>query len=110
MPANTVESSQDVREMASKDPSIRVQFVDDDELQILQQLGPLGVVRQDPGVQHVGIAENDMRATPNRTARILRRIPIVGMDANLAASGIAYGDGQCMELRELILGKRLGWK
>ena len=71
--------------MAAEDAAIRVQLVDDDVAQVLEQLRPARMVRQDARVQHVGIAEHDVRARANRAARILRRIAVVGEHADLGS-------------------------
>ena len=69
--------------MTAKDAAIGVQLIHNDELEILEQARPFGVMRQNPFVQHVGIAENDVAFGPNRRARILRGIAIVGKHAHL---------------------------
>ena len=48
--------------MASEDPAIGMQFIDDDVAQILKQSHPLGMVRQDSGVQLVWIGQDDVPA------------------------------------------------
>ena len=68
--------------MAAEDAAIRVQFIEDDELQIFEKPRPLRVVRQDAFVKHVGIAEHDVSARTDRRARILRRIAVVGINAD----------------------------
>ena len=82
MTRNAVQSSQDVAQVTAEDAPIRVQFVDDDEAKVLEQLGPARMMRQDARVQHVGIAEHDMRTRPNRPPRIGRRIAVVGVHAD----------------------------
>ncbi len=47
VPADALEPPEDVREMAPKHATIRVQLVDDDEPEILEQLGPARMVRKD---------------------------------------------------------------
>jgi len=53
--------------MASEHSPVRVQLVDDDVPEVLEQGRPLRVVRKDSGVEHVRIRENQVRA--GRTAR-----------------------------------------
>jgi hypothetical protein len=62
------------------------------------------MVRQDPGVQHVRIGENDVAALPNRGARIGGRVAIVGEDAEAAVEPLA----QIVQLGQLVLRERLG--
>src|SRR5436309_1622391 len=77
--------SQHVAEMTPEDAAIRVQLVDDDVSKILEQLRPSRMVRQDARVQHVGIAQDEMRARPDRPPSVLRRVAVVGEHADLLA-------------------------
>ncbi len=85
VPADALQPPEDVRQMAAEHAAIGVQLVDDDELQVLEQLRPARMVRQDARVQHVGIAEHDVRLAANRAARVRRRVAVVGEDADLGA-------------------------
>jgi hypothetical protein len=85
-----------------------MQFVDDDEPQVLEQLCPLRVVRQDPRMEHVGVAQHDVCARPNGAPRVLRRVAVVGEDADVGASGLVHVRRQLMELGQLVLCKGLG--
>src|SRR2546421_7264218 len=58
--ADAREPPEEIREMTAKHAAIRVQFVNHDELQILEQLRPLRVVREDALVQHVRVAEDNV--------------------------------------------------
>ncbi len=93
--------------MAAEDAAIGVQLVDDDESQILEELRPARMVRQDPRVHHVGIAQHDVRARADRAPRVLRRVAVVREDADVAAALGAHELGQLMQLRQLILRERL---
>jgi hypothetical protein len=68
---------------------------------------PTGMVRKDAGVHHVRVAEYEMGAGADGPPRILRRVAVVGEHANLLAGRgvdrLAHG----LQLRELVLGKRL---
>ena len=57
--------------------------------QVLEQLRPARMVRQDARVQHVGIAEHDVRAGADGAARILRRVAVVGVHADRLAADLA---------------------
>jgi hypothetical protein len=54
-----------------------MQFVHHDVTQILEQLRPFRVVRQNTGVKHIRICQHDVRPLPDRPPRILRRIAVV---------------------------------
>ena len=96
--------------MAAEDAAIGVQLVDDDVAQILEELRPPRMVRQDAGVHHVGIAEHQMRAGANRATSVLRRVAVVGEHADLLARGRVQRLAHRLQLRELILRERLGRK
>ena len=81
--ADALQPPQQVRQMAAVDAAIIMQLVDDDVAQILEQLGPARVVRQDAGVQHVGIGQHDVGALADGLAGVLRRIAIVGEGAQI---------------------------
>ena len=110
VPADPLQPPQDVRQVAAEHAAIRVQLVDDDELQVLEQLRPARMVRQDPRVQHVGIAEHDVRLAANRAPRIRRRVAVVGEDADLRVAVVRHQLGERVQLGELILRQRLGRK
>ena len=96
--------------MAAEHAAIGVQLVDHDVAQVLEQLRPARMVRQDAGVQHVGIAEHDVRARANRAPRILRRVAVVGVHADGLAADLADRAAQLVQLGHLILRQRLGRK
>ena len=84
--ADAPQPPQHVAEVAAEHAAIGVQLVDDDVAQVLEQLRPARVVRQDARVQHVGIAEHQVRARPNRPPRVLRRVAVVGEHADLRSA------------------------
>ena len=89
VPADALQPPQHVGEVAAEHAAIRVQLVDDDELEVLEQLRPARMVRQDARVHHVGIAEHDVRARADGAARVLRRVAVVGVDADRIAVDFA---------------------
>ncbi len=110
MPADPLQAPQHVRQVAAEDATIGVQLVDHDKAQIFEQLRPLGVVRQDPGMQHVGVAEHHMSAAADGTTGVRRRIAVVGVDTDLEARRFANGCRERVQLGELILGQCFGRK
>ncbi len=92
--------------MRAVDPAQAVQLVDHDVAQVLEELHPLGVVRQDALVQHVGVGDHDVRARADRLARVLRRVPVVGERADVRPDRLDHR----VELGQLVLGQRLRGK
>ena len=103
VPADALEPAQHVGEMAAEDAAIGVQLVDHDVLEVLEEVHPLGVMRQDPRVQHVGIGQHQVRPRAHRAARVLRRVAVVGEHPH-----VGQRPRQLHQLGELILRERLG--
>ena len=85
VPAYPAQAAEHVAQMAAEHAAIRVQFIDDHVSQVLEQLRPARMVRQDARVHHVGVAEHEVRARADGPPGILRRIAVVGEHADLVA-------------------------
>ena len=101
--AQPPQPAEDVRDVRAVDAAQAVQLVDHHEAQVLEQLHPLRVVRQDALVEHVGVRDHDVRPRADRLARVLRRVPVVGEGADLGADRLDRG----VQLGQLVLGQRL---
>ena len=66
--------------MAAKYAAVGVQFIQHDIFQILKQPRPSGVMRKNPGVQHVWIGQYDVAFFAYRFARVAGRVAVVGED------------------------------
>ncbi len=110
VPADAAEPPEHVAEVAAEDAPIRVELVDDHVPEILEQLRPPGMMRQDARMDHVWIAEDEMRPRANRPARILRCVAVVREDADLISRCRGQRFAHRLQLRELILGERLRGK
>ncbi len=102
--------------MAAEHAAVRVQLVDDDVLQVFEEFRPARMVRQDAGVHHVRIAEDEVRARSDGPPRVLRGVAVVGEDSNfdVRVRGPLSPGGHlinlladCLQLGELILRERL---
>ena len=108
VPADPPQPPQHVAEMAAEDAAIGVQLVDDHVAQVLEQLRPPRMVRQDARVHHVRIAEHEVRARADRPPRVLRRVAVVREDADLRRPTLAaMRFAHRLQLGELILRERL---
>src|SRR6185503_16332110 len=96
--------------MAAEDTAERMQLVDDDVAEVLEELRPSRMVRKNPRMQHVRIAEHHIGAGADRAAGVLGRIAVVGEDSNLLARSRRDGLAKRLQLGELILRQRLGRK
>ena len=101
--ADAPQPADDVGQVRPKDAAVGVDFVDDDVAQVLKELDPLGVVRQDAGVEHVRVGEHDVPGQAHGVARVHRRIPVVGEGLDLHA----HVRDERVDLRELVRGPGL---
>ena len=99
-----LQAAEDVGQVAAEDAAVVVELVDDDVFQVLEELDPLGVVGQDPGVEHVGIGQDDVAAGADGLAGVLGRVAVVGEDADLAREEL----DRLVELGPLVVGQGLG--
>ena len=105
--ADPLQAAHDVGHVRAEDAGVvmgGVQLVDDHVFQVFEQAGPLGVVRQDARMQHVGVGDHDLRLLADGLAHAGRRVAVVGVEAQLVAQGLV----QVEQLGQLVLGKGLG--
>ena len=94
---------QHVAQMTAKHAAIRVQLIDHDVSQILKQPRPPRVMRQNPGVQHVGIRQDEMSLFADGFARVARCVAVVRENTE----SIFEAAIQIVQFGELILRERL---
>ena len=99
------EAPEQIGDVAPENAAIRVQLVDHDVTQVLEQRRPLRVVGQDPGMEHVRVRQDEVRAGADGATRVLRRIAVVGEHPELRQLL-----GELLELGELVLRERLRGK
>ena len=102
--ADPPKAANDVGDVAAEQPAIGVQLVDDDELQVLEQLEPLGVVRKDRRVEHVRVGDGHLARAAHHAADGGRRVAVVGV----GLEGDIGRLGQRAQLHQLVGGQRLG--
>ena len=102
--ADPEQPAQDVGDMAAEDASVRVQLVDDDVAQLLEQQEPLGVVGEDRRVEHVRVGGDDLAGAPDGRPDGRRRVAVVGRGRDLQSGGAR----QLAELGDLVLAECLG--
>ena len=102
--ADALQPAHHVGDVRAEHAAVGVHLVDDHVAQVLEELRPLGVVRQDRLVQHVGIADHDVAVQADRLARIARRVAIEGEGAHAEVAGAV----EFQQFRHLVLRQRLG--
>ena len=102
--ADPQQPAQDVGDVAAEHAAVRVQLVDDDELELLEQLEPLRVVRQDRRVEHVRVGHDDLPGGADGGPDRGRRVAVVGRRDDRQPGRRR----ELPELRHLVLAERLG--
>ena len=102
--AQAHQPAQDVREVAAEDAPVGVDFIDHNIPEVLKQLYPLGMVRQDAGMQHVRIGYHDMPRLADGFPRSCRCVPVVGVGLDVDPHLLDH----VVQLADLVGGKRLG--
>jgi len=74
--ADPLEPAQHVGDVRSENAPVGVDFVDNHVLQGFEELRPLGVVGQDPLVQHVRVRHHDVAIEPDGLALVPGRVAI----------------------------------
>ncbi len=94
------QTTQHVADVRTEHASVDMCLVDDDVTQVVQDVGPAIMVRQNADVEHVGVGENDIRPLPDLPATFARCVAVVDRRADVRCVQL----GQCARL---ILGQRL---
>ena len=81
--AYPLEPADHVGDLAAEQTAIRVELIDDDELEAGKQSTPSRVMWQQAGMQHVGVRHHDMAALADRGSPTGRCVAVVGVDADL---------------------------
>ncbi len=95
----TKQAPDHVGDVAPEDAAVCVELVDDDDPELLEQLEPLGVVRQDRRIQHVRVADDDLPGLAHRRPNGGGRVAVVRGrgDRHVRRAG------QPREFRDLVL-------
>ena len=102
--ADALQPPDEVRDVRAEDAAVGVQLVDHHEAQRLEELRPLGVMGQDPLVEHVRVGDDDVAVRAHRLARVAGRVAVEGVGANAEVAGRV----QLQDLGDLVLRERLG--
>jgi hypothetical protein len=102
--ADPLEPAQHVGDVAAEHTPIRVDLVDHHVAQVLEELRPLGVVRQDRLVEHVGVGDDDVAVQADRLARVARGVAVESEGLHPEVAGIV----ELQQFGHLVLRQRLG--
>src|SRR5713226_1007478 len=96
--------AEDITQMAAEDAAIGVQFIEDNVAQVFEQPGPAGVVREDAGVQHVRIGQDDVAFFANGFTGVGGGVAVIGENAEAIVEVLV----EVMEFGELVLREGFG--
>jgi hypothetical protein len=102
--AQPQQAADDVGDVAAEYAAVGVRLVDDHVAQLLEQLEPLRVMRQDGGVEHVRVGHHDLSGGPDQRPNGHWRVAVVDTSVDVDVgrrSKLAEG-------RQLVLAERLG--
>jgi hypothetical protein len=103
MAADAEEPPEHVADVASEQPAVQVQLVHDDDLDLLEELEPLGVVGKDRGVEHVRVGHHDLAGLTDRGADRRGRVAVIGRRGDRQAGR----GGEGTECGDLVLAEGL---
>ena len=102
--AQSKQSTDDVGDVAAEDAAIGVRLVDHHVAQLLEQLEPLRVMRQDRRMEHVRVGHHHLPGGSDQRPDGYRRVAVInaGVDVDIGCAG------QLAEGCQLVLAERLG--
>ena len=99
--AHAPQPPQDVAHVRPEDAAVDVRLVDHHDVQVHEEVRPRRVVGQDPGVQHVRVGQDQVRALADRAAVLALGVAVVDRRAHGAAQP------ERRDRPQLVLGQRL---
>ena len=102
--AQAHQPAEHVRQVAAEHTPVGMDLVNDDIAQVLKQFDPLGMMRQDAGVQHVRVGNHDMAGLPHGLAGSGGRVPVIGIGFDIHAHALDH----VIQFADLIRGQGLG--
>src|SRR5882672_1755669 len=101
--ADPAKATENVRDVRAEHAAVRMQLVQNDEPQVLEELHPLRVMGEDPGVEHVRVRDDDVTGAADGRAYGGWRVAVVGVGLEIDVDVLR----EALELGELVLRERL---
>ena len=95
------QAAQHVRDVRPENPAVDVRLVDHHHREVREQLAPGAVIREDPEVQHIRVAQHHVRAPADLRARLARRVAVVDRRSHPLAE-TERGERPCLVLRQCL--------
>jgi len=101
---DAAEAAEDIAEMAAENAAVGVEFIEDDVAEIFEEARPARMVREDAGVKHVGIGENDVTLFADGFAGVARSVAVVSENTEAIIEALI----KVVEFGELVLREGFG--
>jgi hypothetical protein len=100
-PREPPQPAEDVRDVRAEDAAVDVRLVHDHEAEVVEEVAPQVVSRQDADVEHVRVRQHEVRPAADLASSLGRRVPVVDRRAD-------RGHAELAERARLVLRERLG--
>src|SRR5207253_3110471 len=81
-PRQPPQAPQDVGDVRAEDAAVDVRLVDDDEAEVVEEVAPEVVAREDADVEHVRVREHEIRPAADLASPLGRRVSVVARPAS----------------------------
>ncbi len=101
--ADPDQTPEHIRQVGPEDAPVDMELVDDHILEIRKEFLPFRMMGEDPGVEHVGVRDDDVALPADRLPGVVGGVPVVGVGLDV---GLHLAD-QAVDLVHLVLGEGL---
>src|SRR5713226_1501489 len=101
---DAAEAAENIAEVAAEDAAVGVQLIEDDVTEVFEEAGPARVVREDAGVQHVWVGQDDVTFFADGFASVRGCVAVVGENAEAIFQTLV----ELVKFGELVLREGLG--
>ena len=101
---DAAQAAQHVAQMAAENTAVGVQLIEDDVAEVFEQARPARVMREDAGVQHVRIGQDDVPFFADGSARVGGSVAVISENAEAIVETLV----EIVEFGELVLREGLG--
>jgi hypothetical protein len=100
-PREPPQPAEDVRDVRAEDAAVDVRLVHDHEAEVVEEVAPEVMSRQDSDVEHVRVRQHEVRPAADLASSLGRRVPVVDRRAD-------RGHAELAQRARLVLRERLG--
>src|SRR6266436_5854415 len=104
--SDATKAAEDVAEVAAEDAAVGVQLVEHDVAEAFEEARPARVMREDPGVQHVRVGQDDVAFFANGFAGVSGSVAVISKNSEAAVETLV----EVVKFSELVLREGFGGK